>query len=127
MKTECLPPGSEVHIEDVTSSKVQVIDNFDKVFKVYEALIREVNFSNNDFMFQNMLRKVFLPWQRLDRAKKEQLYSTYACHELNFFIYKRDKVFYYEVVYNFIQNKMEKTFVDFYLLGIEQKGLKNDQ
>ena len=74
-----------------------------------------------------MLRKVFLPWPRLDRAKKEQLYSTYACHELNFFIYKRDKVFYYEVVYNFIQNKMEKTFVDFYLLGIEQQGLKNDQ
>ena len=41
------------------------------------------------------------------------------CHELNFFLYKRDREFYDQVVKDFIGNKMEKTFVDWYLLGID--------
>jgi hypothetical protein len=121
-ETECLQADAVVHIEDITSSKVQIIDNFDKIFQVYEGLIYDgTNFAKGEFLFQNMLKKVFLPWNRFDRGKKEQLFSQYACHELNFFIYKRDKVFYYEVVYPLIQNKLEKTFVDWYLIGIEPK------
>ncbi len=39
---------------------------------------------------------------------------------MNFFLFKKDKDFFNKVAKKYIQNKMEKTFVDWYLLGIEQ-------
>ena len=39
------------------------------------------------------------------------------CHELNLFIKKRDPEYFKTVVVPFLQCKMEKTFVDYYLLG----------
>lgn len=35
-ETDCILKGEEVHIEDITSSKVQIIDNFEKVLKCVE-------------------------------------------------------------------------------------------
>ena len=49
--------------------------------------------------------------------RKCKIFSKYTCHELNFFIFKRDKDFFNEVVKLLIENKLEKTFVDQYLLA----------
>jgi hypothetical protein len=43
---------------------------------------------------------------------------------LNFFIFKKDKEFFFEVVRPYIQNKLEKTFVDFFLLEFDEKILE---
>ena len=51
-------------------------------------------------------------------------FSEYACHELNFFIFKKDREFYNNVVKFLIENKLEKTFVDQYLLASQLE--KND-
>jgi len=45
---------------------------------------------------------------------------------LNFFLFKRDKQFYDKVVKVLVQNKLEKTFMDQYLLGIELEDAEND-
>ena len=68
------------------------------------------------------MKQLFLPWHSFDLQKKNQLYTKYSCHELNFFLFRKDKEFYESVVKDFIKNKMEKTFVDWYLLGIEQES-----
>lgn len=51
-------------------------------------------------------------------------YDKYACHELNLFIYFKDPKFFKTVVKPFIKNKIEKTFVDFFLLHEWKKALK---
>lgn len=43
--------------------------------------------------------------------------SKLFSHELNFFIFKRDKQFFESHVKMLIQNKIEKTFIDWYLLA----------
>ena len=40
------------------------------------------------------------------------------CHELNFFIFKKDHEFFKQVVREVIENKLEKTFIDNYMLAL---------
>lgn len=60
-------------------------------------------------------------WSTLSWKKKLSLYSTYASHELNFFLYRRDKEFFAKVVRPVLQNKWRKTFLDRWLLGMALK------
>jgi len=61
-----------------------------------------------------------LEWSTYDPNKKLSFFSKNTCHELNFFIFKRDKPFFDKFVKNFIQNKLEKSFIDWFLLSIDQ-------
>ena len=54
---------------------------------------------------------------RLDQEGKNKYYSEYMSHELNLFIKKRDPEYFKTVVLPFLECKMEKQFVDHYLLG----------
>jgi len=57
-----------------------------------------------------------LEWPAFDEAKKRSLYSQYACHELHFFLYQKDRPFFDAVVKPFLASKRERTFMDDYLL-----------
>ena len=39
-----------------------------------------------------------IEWPKLSRAQKQEKYSKYACHELNFFISRKDPEFFRDVV-----------------------------
>ncbi len=60
-----------------------------------------------------------LSWNTYDYKKKKQIYDKESCHELNVFLHFQDKKFFEEVVKPFINNKINKTFVDLYLIGDE--------
>ena len=47
------------------------------------------------------------------RTKK---YDKYQCHELNLFLYFKDKDYFSRVARPFVASKMEKTFIDHWLL-----------
>ena len=54
-------------------------------------------------------------WPKLDFSKKKEIYDKFISHELNLFLYNRDKLFFNAVVKPFIQCKMKKDIVDLYL------------
>ena len=60
-------------------------------------------------------------WAFFDKEKKLKLYDEFACHEVNLFLRFRDKKFFEEVVAPFISNKIEKTFIDHFLLNNNEK------
>lgn len=68
-----------------------------------------------------------LRWHTLSTAEKDRYYSDYCCHELNFFVFKKDPVYFKDTVKPFIQSKMEKQFIDFYLLGQTAQVLKHSE
>lgn len=115
-QADCLPQSAQVHIEDITSSKVQIVDNAEKIFKVVQEL-GKFRGSSGSSQIDQLIEPLFLSWHTFDFAKKVKQFSQYVCHELNFFLFKRDKPFYDQVVRGYIENKMEKTFIDWYLLG----------
>ena len=50
-------------------------------------------------------------------AEKRAKYSEYSCHELNLFVYFKDRPFFDTVVKPYISCKRTQTFVDHWLLG----------
>jgi hypothetical protein len=63
-----------------------------------------------------------LEWNMLTPEKKADLYSRYACHELHFFLARKDPDFFKRVIQPFLANKRDKTFMDQYLLGSDLSG-----
>ncbi len=58
-------------------------------------------------------------WPTLDDAAKRALYSKYACHELSFFLSRKDPTFFTAVVRPHLANKRDQTFLDRYLLEMD--------
>lgn len=67
-----------------------------------------------------MKKAVFLNWFTYDFSKKTEVFNKYTSHEVNFFLFKKDPEFYSKVVKVFVQNKMEKMFVDHYMLAMDK-------
>ncbi|HWB04601.1 MAG TPA: hypothetical protein VG796_16350 [Verrucomicrobiales bacterium] len=61
-------------------------------------------------------------WPKLDPAKRAELYSKYASHELHFFLARKDPEFFKSIVQPYLASKRDKTFMDHYLLGADMSG-----
>src|SRR5205085_8502723 len=51
--------------------------------------------------------------------ERREKYSKYACHELNLFLFAKDRPFFDAVVAPYLAHKRVKTFVDHWLLGAD--------
>ena len=112
---------TEDFIEDITSSEVTVVDDMVKVNEILDEVMKlNGHYGSNDYKkFYSFIGR----WANggLTREEKDKYYSEYLSHELNLFLKKRDPDYFKAVVQPFLQCKMEKTFVDHYLLGNYQK------
>ncbi|HRF00117.1 MAG TPA: hypothetical protein PLI18_06345 [Pirellulaceae bacterium] len=92
----------------VGSSRFQSYDSVRAVYTLMATL-------SNDPRFAQF---AFLPdWPTFDLEKKRAKYSEFACHELNLFLYYRDREFFDAVIRPYVANKLHKTFVDRWLIG----------
>jgi hypothetical protein len=107
-------PKSSVTVGDVTTARFEIYDTVAKAYRLLATLNADATFGEFSFVAN---------WPELD-AKKEQrrLYSKYACHELNFFLYHKDPKFFAEVIAPSLKNKKDKTFMDRWLLGDDLAG-----
>ncbi|KAG0364889.1 hypothetical protein BGZ54_007046, partial [Gamsiella multidivaricata] len=95
-----------------SSSAVRVINS---VGQVYDLMMTLLETEQNK---QNLRKFGFIvDWHRFSKAVKDEKYSKWNCHELNLFLYKKDKPYFDEVVAPFIKNKLVKSFMDDYLIG----------
>jgi hypothetical protein len=100
--------GDEFKLADITSSRFEAYDSLSKVFSLYVALSGNPQLVEFGFL---------LNWPKKKADEKTKLYSKYACHELNFFLYKKDRKFFDAVIKPYLANKHHKTFMDDYLLS----------
>ncbi len=87
-----------------------------KVQGVLEELMKLNYVGSQDGVYKSLSSLVF-KWHSKTLDEKCKDYYKHMCHELNFFLAKRDADFFNSVVRPFLACKMEKTFVDHYLLG----------
>lgn len=88
-----------------------------KVHGVLEELMR--NYSSTSGIFGD-LAQLALDWPKKSAVDKCKLAYKHFCHEFNFFLKQRDPEFFESTVRPLLQCKMEKTFVDLYLLDDHQ-------
>lgn len=105
--------GEEFVLENVASSRFDTYDDLSGVYRLLMTLSSNNNLAKFNFV---------LSWPEKTMEEKRALYSEHACHELNFFIYKKDRDFFNKVVAPFLQNKMDRTYLDEWFLqeGVEK-------
>ncbi len=102
-----LQPGKPFVLADAAGSRFEVYDSLAKVYSLYSTLTKDPKLAEFSFI---------LTWPTLKNEEKRKLYSKYACHELNFFLSKKDRTFFEQVVRPNLANKKDKTFLDHWLL-----------
>ncbi len=118
-KISTMKPGDKLEIKDFASARYEVYDTVGKLFNLYAAIaaapapgcppadsdgrLAEFSFLKN--------------WGRLGDEAKLEKYSKFACHELSFFLYCKDRPFFDKVVMPYVANKRDKTFMDDFLVG----------
>ena len=109
-RVSILSAGETLRIEDIATAEFEVYDSLDKAYRLLETLSGDATL--REFAF-------ILRWPRMKEDEKATLYSEYACHELNFFLFHKDPSFFKTVVTPYLKNKKDKTFMDHWLLGAD--------
>ena len=112
-QTEMLSAGDTIKVDDLVSAKFQQYDDLADAYTLLQTLGNHQHLATFRFV---------LDWLEKDDAEKRKLYSEHACHELNFFLFKKDPEFFKSVVLPHLQNKRARTFMDHYLLGSDLEG-----
>src|SRR5262249_31394298 len=84
-----LNPGQTFTLEDIAASRFEAYDSVSKLYTLYATLSRDPKLAEFSFV---------LTWPTLSPEAKRALYSKYACHELHFFLAKKDPAFFRSVV-----------------------------
>lgn len=103
-----LKKGDSLRIPDLLNSDFEVYDHLGAVYRYFLTLKNDETLREFSFVTE---------WDALTREEKRSKYSKYACHELSFFVSRKDPVFFKEVVLPHLANKKDLTFMDDFLLG----------
>ena len=95
-------------IADIATARFEAYDSVGKVYNLYLTLSNNSTLAEFGFIAR---------WDKLKPEEKREKYSKYACHELHFFLSRKDPEFFAQVIRPYLANKKDKTFMDCYLLG----------
>lgn len=105
-----LPPKQPFVLADVVSSRFEAYDSLARVHSLFTTLSNDPKLAEFAFI---------LNWPNLKEAEKRAHYSKHACHELSFFLAKKDPEFFRTVIKPYLVNKKDKTFLDHWLLDAD--------
>lgn len=108
-----LTAGQTLTLADVLTADLETYDSLAGVFSLLTTLNGDENLAKFAWIIQ---------WPELSEEEKRAKYSEFACHELNFFLARKDAAFFQKVVQPYLRNKKDRTFMDDYLLGNDLRG-----
>ena len=122
--TTSLKKGSSFNIKDINSTEIQIIDSLEKIFNIQKELQKLNNIPTNENGKDYEDWKFVTKWNSLEIEEKIMKYDEFASHELNIFLFFKDRAFFETFVQPFLKNKIEKSFVDYFLLQNREIILK---
>jgi hypothetical protein len=103
-----LANGKTLSLADILTSELETYDTLGGIFSLFTTLSGNTTLAKFAWV---------LEWPKLKDEEKRAKYSEFACHELSFFLSRKDPEFFTAVVQPYLRNKKDKTFMDEYLLG----------
>lgn len=103
-----LMTGRTITLADVLTADLETYDSLAGVFSLLTSLHEDANLAKFAWVIQ---------WPKLSDEEKHAKYSEFACHELNFFLSRKDPAFFQKVVQPYLRNKKDRTFMDDFLIG----------
>ena len=108
--------GKPFTIKHIGTSTFEVYDSLEKVYQLMRTLRDAPTLTEFAFI---------LDWPTLSPEDKQAKISTYASHELHFFLYHKDRAFFDRVIAPSLRHKKDKTFMDHYLLGNDVRRFRD--
>jgi len=106
---KALKVGESFEIADQASVEWRAIDSVERLVAFFKAVCPT--------MLDKLSAWSPATWGGLDAAAKAKIWSANACHELHLFLCMKDPAFFKDAVLPFVQSKMERDVVDWFLLG----------
>ncbi len=103
-----LNAGETLQINPSSEAHMQVYDSVPALYSLFMTLQNNPTLREFGFITR---------WPALSPEEKLTQYSKYASHELDLFLYHKDRAFFDKTVRPFLENKYRKLFVDEWLLG----------
>ncbi|MEE2640436.1 MAG: hypothetical protein VX768_07395 [Planctomycetota bacterium] len=100
--------GKSFEITDIATGEFELYDNLPGVYRLFSSLSGDPKLAEFRFV---------VDWTQKSMKEKLELYSRYACHELNYFLCKKDPDFFKTIVLPYLVNKKDRTFLDEWFLG----------
>lgn len=105
-----LETGKALTLADILTSELETYDTIGGIHSLFTTLSNDGHLAEFSWL---------LNWPKLKEDEKRAKYGEFACHELNFFLSRKDKPFFDAVVKPYLANKKDKTFMDEFLLGLD--------
>ncbi len=112
-RIEFSPAGTTFELPSTSVPEIKVFDSIASVYSMFETI-------SNDATLRTF--RFILDWTDLSERDKQAKYSEFACHELNFYLFKKDPPFFESTVKPHLLNKHHKTFLDHWLLQDDLSG-----
>jgi len=112
-RIEFLPAGKAVELADPRGAEVAIHDTLGDGYRLLQSVARNDEFAKFAFLGD---------WAAKSADEKATLYREHACHELHFFLFRKDRAFFDAVIKPFLQQKLEKDFLDRWLLDEDLTG-----
>jgi hypothetical protein len=106
-RASILKTGETFVLENLLTGKFETVTDLRGVWRFLLANSTDSGLAQFEFLTR---------WSELKDEERRKFYDQYACHELNFWLYKKDTKFFTEVVLPVLQNRHEPTFMDCWLL-----------
>jgi hypothetical protein len=109
-ETTVLAKGADFTLQDILTGRMEVYDSLADIHALFTTLSGNAELAKFAWL---------LEWPKLKDEEKRAKYSEFACHELSFFLSRKDPAFFATVIKPYLANKKDKTFMDEYLLGTD--------
>jgi len=109
----CLMPDDSLQLEDILTSEFEPFEGIDELFYLYRALKGQESAAAKA---QISKYEWLVRWASIDISEKLENWEMYQSNEVNYFLYRKDKDFFNNVVVPALKSKLQKSFFDKYLL-----------
>lgn len=112
-RVKVLTEAGKQELGDPRTRRIQIYGTVGDVFQLYATLLSNPEWEKFRFVSQ---------WHQLSDDERKARYNEMACHELNFYLYHKDRAFFDAVIKPLIAQKLDKQLVDLWLLGEPLSG-----
>ena len=106
-QVQVLTPNKPITVRRGSLNRSRVCTSIEELFRMYQALAPD--FGLKEFA-------PLMSWPRLSEAERRTWYSNHASHDVHLFLWHKDRPFFDAIVRPYLANKLQKTFIDQWLL-----------
>ena len=107
-QADALAANQALEIADLLTSRFAAVSSLKDAWTMMIANTQDSELAKFEFLIR---------WSELDNKTKQEKYQEHTCHEVHYFLYRKDRAFFDRVIRPVIEQRRIKTFFDEYLLG----------